>query len=138
MATILIVEDDPDNVVLACAVMKKAGHHTLTAADGASALECIHGWTPDAVLLDVSLAGGSGAMTGLDVCRAIRADADPQIAAIPVLMLSGWAFDSDVETGKAAGADAYLAKPFRPSELQALMMRLLTRSSEQAAGGTLS
>lgn len=130
MTTILIVEDDPDNAVLACAVMKKAGYHTLTAVDGHSALESVRAWRPSCVLLDVSIAGP---LDGHDVCRALRAEPEPELAATPVLMLSGWAFDSDIEAGKAAGADAYLAKPFRPAELTDLVARLVTRTPEQQA-----
>jgi two-component system, OmpR family, phosphate regulon response regulator PhoB len=57
---------------------------------------------PDLIVLDVSL---PGPLSGLHVCRALRADA--ATAAVPVLMVSAWAFDTDVETGYADGADGY-------------------------------
>lgn len=127
MATILVVEDDPDIMVVARTVMQRAGHKVLTASEGMGALACVRDWSPDLVLLDVSLAGE---MTGLDVCRAIRAD--PESADTAVILASGWAFDSDVQAGRDAGADAYLAKPFGPKELRSIVEEVLTRAHERA------
>jgi CheY-like chemotaxis protein len=122
MATILVVEDDADNMVLTCAVMRRVGHHTVSAVDGKGALAAARSWMPDLIILDVSLAGP---LTGLDVCRAVRSDS--RLAHIPVVMLSGWAFDSDIEAGTDAGADVYLAKPFRPARLTAVVQAQLDR-----------
>jgi CheY-like chemotaxis protein len=120
MSAILIAEDDPDNAELVCDMLGQAGHDTLVVADGASALDSARSWHPDLMLLDVSLAGP---ITGLQVCQAMRED--PGLAGIPVVMLSGWAFDADLGAGRAAGANACLAKPFRPAELRALVQILL-------------
>ncbi|MCW2502425.1 MAG: two component response regulator receiver protein [Actinomycetia bacterium] len=122
MATLLVVEDDADNSVLICSVLRRAGHQTLTAPDGPGALTAARSWAPDLIVLDVSLAGP---LTGLDVCRAVRGD--PKLAGVPVIMLSGWAFDSDIEAGQSAGADAYLSKPFSPSALTGLVEEHLAR-----------
>ncbi len=127
MGFVLVVEDDPANATLAEAVLSRAGHRVLHAADGVAALEIARRRSPDLILLDVSL---PGALTGLDVCRALRAD--PATARIAVLMLSGWAFDSDVQAGRAAGADGYLAKPFLAADLRSRVQELLDRASAPA------
>jgi CheY-like chemotaxis protein len=112
MAVILVVEDDPSNAMLCTMVLQRAGHKVLNAVDGPGAMDEVHDWTPDALVLDVSLAGP---FTGLDVCRALRAE--PDTAGVGVLMVSGWAFDSDIAAAHEAGADGYLSKPFRPPDL---------------------
>jgi CheY-like chemotaxis protein len=122
MAVVLVVEDDFANAALVSAVLAELGHRVLTSVDGPGALETARSWQPDLVVLDVGLAG---ALSGLDVCRALRAD--PSTELVPVLMLSGWAFDSDLEAGRAAGADAYLAKPFTGNDLRTLIENLLAR-----------
>jgi DNA-binding response OmpR family regulator len=119
--------------VLAEAVLGRAGHRVLMCADGPTALDIARRRVPDVVLLDVSLAGS---MAGLEVCRALRAD--PATAAIAVLMLSGWAFESDVAAGHEAGADGYLAKPFSNVELRERAQELVDRAAARpgpAAGG---
>jgi DNA-binding response OmpR family regulator len=123
MAVILVVEDDPANAVLVQAVLNRDGHQVLLAADGVSALDVARRRLPDVVLLDVSLTGD---LTGFDVCRALRAE--PSTAATGILMLSGWAFDSDVEAGRAAGADGYIAKPFAAADLCSQIRQLLVRA----------
>jgi CheY-like chemotaxis protein len=120
MSAILVVEDDHDNARLACEAMNRIGHDSLVVEDGPNALDRARNWHPDLILLDVSLAGP---LTGLQVCEALRADAD--LEAIPVVMLSGWAFDNDVRAGQSPGANASLTKPFSPTELQALVQLLL-------------
>jgi CheY-like chemotaxis protein len=124
MATILVVDDDHDDAVLVCSVLHKAGHRTLTAVDGRGALACARDWLPDLVVLEVSLAGP---MSGLDVCRTIRGARG--LEHMPVILLSGWAFDSDIEAGKEAGANAYLAKPFDPADLVEVVQGRLDRAT---------
>jgi CheY-like chemotaxis protein len=127
MVLVVAVEDDPINAVLVSTALTRDGHQVLTAPDGLGGLESVRTWRPDIVLLDVSLAGP---MNGLDVCRELRRD--PVTARIPVLMLSGWAFDTDLEAGRAAGADGYLSKPFSASDLQTMVGILLDRAAARA------
>ena len=75
-------------------------------ADGTAALAAARADLPDLAVLDVSMPGA----TGLEVCAALRAD--PATAGIRILLLSAGASLDDVARGLAAGADAYLAKPF--------------------------
>jgi CheY-like chemotaxis protein len=126
MATVLVVEDDPLNAQMVSAMLMRARHMVLTRPDGVGALETIRSWSPHLILVDLALAGE---MTGLDLCRAIRAD--PAIAATPIMIMSGWTFESDLEAGRAAGADDYLPKPFTFEELQDGVQRLLERSTAE-------
>ena len=80
-------------------------------ADGAAALDLARAERPDLAVLDVSMPGA----TGLEVCTALRTD--PATAGIRILLLSAGASLEDVAAGLAAGADAYLAKPFQVSGL---------------------
>ena len=81
------------------------------ASDGESALLMVREQRPDLIILDVRMPG----IDGVEVCRRIRAEYnDPRPT---ILMLSAMGQDSDVERGLEAGADAYFAKPFSPTEL---------------------
>jgi DNA-binding response OmpR family regulator len=80
-------------------------------ADGPAALAAAREDLPDLAVLDVSMPG----VTGLEVCAALRED--PATAGIRILLLSAGASLDDVARGLAAGADAYLAKPFQVSGL---------------------
>jgi DNA-binding response OmpR family regulator len=120
MATVLVVEDDAANAQMVVAMLGRAGHRAIVAADGASGLDRARTDNPDVILLDVSLVGG---MSGLDVCRTLRSE--PATARTPIMMLSGWAFRSDLEAGLAAGANDYLPKPFNQAELLGRLQPLL-------------
>lgn len=90
-----------------------------TAADGDEAIAAIAAQHPDLVFLDVMMPGRSG----LDVCRAVRADPDLAGAYIVLLTAKGQAQDRD--EGLAAGADEFLTKPFDPDALLALARNVL-------------
>jgi DNA-binding response OmpR family regulator len=104
---VLVADDEPDIRDLVCLAVRKACPAEVTAvADGTAALDAARLSPPDLAVLDVSMPGA----TGLEVCEALRAD--PATAAIRILLLSAGASLEDVARGLAAGADAYLAKPF--------------------------
>jgi DNA-binding response OmpR family regulator len=92
--------------------------------DGTAALAAARSRLPDLAVLDVSMPGA----TGLEVCEALRAD--PATADIRILLLSAGASLDDVARGLAAGADAYLAKPFG---VAALVHRIRTLAAGQPA-----
>jgi putative two-component system response regulator len=112
-ATILVVEDDPASRLLMTRVLEGAGHGVITAVDGPAGLTAVEEHDPDLVVLDIGLPG----MDGLEVCARLRAD--PQHATLPILMLTARVQLDDVVAGLGAGADDYLAKPFRQPELLA-------------------
>jgi DNA-binding response OmpR family regulator len=99
--------------------VRRAGCTVATeVADGTQALTAARTDPPDLAVLDVSMPGA----TGLEVCTALRAD--PATAGVPVLLLSAGATPDDVARGLAAGADAYLAKPFSVAGLVARVREL--------------
>ena len=90
-----------------------------TAADGDEALAAIAAQRPDLVFLDVMMPGRSG----LDVCRAVRAD--PELAGAHIVLLTAKGQAQDRAEGLAAGADEFLTKPFDPDALLALARGVL-------------
>jgi two-component system phosphate regulon response regulator PhoB len=107
----LVVEDAPDIRLVISFVLEKAGFKVYEESDGEAGLAVAAEVRPDIVLLDWMLP----AMSGIEVCRALRDNAD--LGAVAVILLTARAQESDVEAGFAAGADDYIVKPFRPREL---------------------
>ncbi len=117
---ILIVEDHADVRRLIRMTLEFEPVEIHEAADALTGLQLAQTLHPDLVLLDVMM---PGPMDGLDLCRALRVD--PLLARVPRVMLSARGQAGDREAGLAAGASAYLAKPFSPMQLLALVHRLL-------------
>lgn len=104
---VLVADDEDDIRDLVCLAVAKAGGTVVrSVADGAEALAAARADRPDLAVLDVSMPGA----TGIQVCEALRAD--PDGAGIRILLLSAAVAPDDVARGLAAGADAYLSKPF--------------------------
>jgi two-component system alkaline phosphatase synthesis response regulator PhoP len=128
MATrILIVEDDPDIAELVARYLDKAGFATERAASGREAMQAISERPPELVVLDLMLPH----MDGLEVCRLVRGH--HATAAIPIIMLTARAEESERIVGLELGADDYLAKPFSPNELVARVRALLRRAQRAEA-----
>jgi DNA-binding response OmpR family regulator len=109
---VLVADDEDDIRALVALAVRKSGCTVVgSVADGDAALGLARTVLPDLAVLDVSMPGA----TGLEVCAALRAD--PATAGIRILLLSAGASLEDVAAGLAAGADAYLAKPFQVSGL---------------------
>lgn len=109
---VLVADDEDDIRTLVCLAVGRAGAVVVASVpDGTTALATARTDLPDLAVLDVSMPGA----TGLEVCTALRAD--PGSAGVRVLLLSAGASPDDVARGLAAGADAYLAKPFQVSGL---------------------
>ena len=119
---VLVADDEEDIRALVCLAVTKAGCTVSDAvADGSAALSSARADLPDLAVLDVSMPGA----TGLEVCTALRSD--PATAGIRILLLSAGASLDDVARGLAAGADAYLAKPFGVAALVQQVRELTTR-----------
>jgi DNA-binding response OmpR family regulator len=104
---VLVADDEDDIRALVALAVGKAGCTVVASVgDGAAALAAARADLPDLAVLDVSMPGA----TGLEVCAELRTD--PATAGIRILLLSAGASLDDVARGLAAGADAYLAKPF--------------------------
>lgn len=120
-ARVLVADDEDDIRDLVCLAVQRAGGTVITSAtDGTAALAAARTQLPDLAVLDVSMPGA----TGLEVCAALREE--PATAGIRILLLSAGASLEDVARGLAAGADAYLAKPFRVAALVHQVQSLLT------------
>jgi DNA-binding response OmpR family regulator len=122
VTAILVADDDADIRDLVAFKLEQAGFDVITAEDGPGALSAAHQRVPDIAVLDISMPG----MSGLDVCRMLRAD--PVTADMMIIMLTARAQENDVEGGFSAGADDYLIKPFSPRELTTRVQALLGRA----------
>jgi len=115
MATILIVEDNPSNMLLATFLLEHAGHQVLQADEGESALRLARERLPDLILMDVQLPG----MDGLEATGTLKGDA--RTGAIKVLAFTSFAMTGDADRIRAAGCDGYISKPISVDELVALV-----------------
>lgn len=119
-APILVVDDDPKIQQLICLYLEREGYPTLTASDGAEALELVLKQRPRLVILDLMLPH----ISGLELCRRLRELLDNT----PVMMLTATVDEEEKLAGLAIGADDYMTKPFSPRELVARVKAILRRS----------
>jgi CheY-like chemotaxis protein len=115
---IVVAEDHDDIRFVLQRALERAGHEVVATADGVAALDAVRRHRPDMVVTDVDMPH----MTGLDLCRAIRADAE--LKHIPVVLASGSLLPGD-ERAAEVGASAMLLKPFLPAQLLACVAELL-------------
>lgn len=124
MATILIIEDEPELVKVLRSYLEQAGFHVLTAYRGDSGLSTWEHKRPDLVILDLNLPG----MDGLDVAREIRRKGNT-----PILMLTARVEEADQLIGLELGADDYITKPFSPRVVVARVRALLRRATSSVS-----
>ena len=108
---VLVVDDETEIRHLLSMMLRLVGYEIVEASDGVDALKKVNEKIPDALILDVMMPN----MDGIEVCRALRSDA--QTAHVPIIMLSGKAQEEDIRAGLAAGANHYLAKPMVMDDL---------------------
>ena len=123
-ARIAIVEDEPELAALVADYARAAGYTADVFGDGAVALDALRHAPPALVVLDLMLPG----LDGLSLCRALRADANPLLSNLPVVMVTARVEEIDRLLGLDAGADDYLCKPFSPRELIARIKAILRRA----------
>jgi two-component system phosphate regulon response regulator PhoB len=99
------------------------GFRLLSASDGETALAVARMERPDLVLLDWSLPGRSG----LEICRALRAETDARLRDVPVVMLTGQAQAEHTSAGFEAGVTDFVTKPFKPTHVRARVHAWLQR-----------
>src|SRR5712692_3981933 len=121
MTMVLIADDEPGVRTVLRATISSEVDTILEAVDGAEAWQLLQQHRPPVALLDVRMPWRSG----IELARAIRAD--PALADTKIIMLTASAAAVDVAAGLAAGADAYLTKPFSPLELLTTLDRVLGR-----------
>lgn len=118
MPRLLLIEDDRavrEGVELA---LRRQGHEVAAVATGEEGMERLRSFRPDVVVLDLMLPG----MTGLDVCRRVRADSQ-----VPIIMATARGDDVDIVVGLEAGADDYVVKPVQARVLDARIRAVLRR-----------
>ena len=119
-ATVLYVEDNEYNRKIVRQLLSRSPCRLIEAGDGESGVALARQELPDLILMDVQLPR----MSGLDVTRALRLD--PATADVPIIVVTSFALSGDDQRALAAGASAYIAKPYSPRELLALIRKFLS------------
>jgi two-component system response regulator MtrA len=125
---ILVVDDDASLAEMLQLVLRQEGYETRWCARGDQAMDAYYAAQPDLVLLDLMLPGRDG----VDICRDIRAQ-----SGVPIVMLTAKSDTADVVDGLEAGADDYIAKPFKPRELVARIRTRLRKPATTSDSETL-
>jgi two-component system, sensor histidine kinase and response regulator len=124
--TILLVNDNPDQLHLMQLMLKSVGYRILTADDGREGFDVLLRERVDILVSDVMMPG----VDGIELCRLVRASA--ALKSLPILLVSALRKDTDsVIEGLRAGADAYLEHPFEPMALVARVARLVERKRSE-------
>jgi predicted signal transduction protein with EAL and GGDEF domain len=126
VTTVLIAEDDGSIRTVLIATLRSAGYRVLECDNGVRALALATQHLPDLVLSDVLMPGGNGQ----DLLAALRAN--PRTADLPFVFLTGLDERQAIRDGMNLGADDYLTKPFRPTELLSLVQAQLRRSAKRS------
>lgn len=121
---ILVVDDSATVRKLISNKLEKHGHTVICAADGVEAMEAIDNFTPELVLLDITMPR----MDGYQVCKMIRAHETAK--AVPVVMISGKDGFFDKVRGKMSGCTGYITKPFGPETLMKALDTYLTEPQQ--------
>ena len=119
MGRVLVVDDEPDVLLLCRLNLEQRGHQVLEAPNGDVALERAHEGALDLVVLDLMLPG----IDGYEVLRSLRED--EATAEIPVVVLTAKSLQADRDRSRELGAAAFLTKPFLPEELCDMVDRVL-------------
>ena len=125
MANVLLIEDDEAQRFIAAFALKKAGHQVREEEDGQHGVDAARESRPDVVVCDIMMPG----MTGYEVVARLRAL--PELATVPVILLTAMSDRKHMRQGMTAGADDYLTKPYRPDELCDAVTAVLQRRQVQ-------
>jgi two-component system, cell cycle response regulator DivK len=117
--TVLLVEDNEDNLAIYSTILKHSGYSVIAATDGEAALVAAREHRPGLILMDVSIPR----INGWEVTRRLKAD--PATAAIPIVALTAHALASDRDMARAVGCDGYISKPADPVDVLAEVRRRL-------------
>jgi len=120
---ILVVEDTEDNRRILRDLLTRAGFELIEAADGESGVSMATTHRPDLILMDIQLP----VFDGYEATRRIRAN--PETRAIPIIAVTSYALSGDETKALAAGCSGYVAKPFSPRKILAMVQEFLPQSS---------
>ena len=118
---ILLADDDITTLTMVSARLQRVGYDVVTASRGDDALALTLGRRPLLIVLDLDMPG----MNGIEVTRTIRED--PSFVSTPIILLTSHSDSEHTEAGLAAGANAYIVKPFSPQDLAKRVDQLLGR-----------
>jgi two-component system cell cycle response regulator DivK len=116
---ILVVEDQKDNLQILRDLLGNAGFEMIEAEDGEKAVTLAAEHRPDLILMDIQLP----LLDGYEATRRIKDN--PDLKAIPIIVVTSYALSGDEEKAKVAGCDAYVAKPYSPRKLLATIRSYL-------------
>ena len=119
MAKILIVEDNALNIKLFCDLLAAHGHEPEAVTDSRHALEAARAFQPELVITDIQLPH----VSGMELIRMLRAD--DKLSAVPIMAVTAYSTTGDEERIRAAGAQAYVAKPISVMKFVATVDGLL-------------
>ncbi len=125
--SVLVVEDEESFIQALSVGLGREGFDVTVARDGSEGIDLFESTNPDIVLLDLWLPKRSG----LDVCRHIR-----ERSRVPIIMVTAKSSETDTVVGLEVGADDYVTKPFRLSELIARMRAVMRRSGSASEGSS--
>jgi len=126
--SILVVDDNPQNLKLVRVLLASEGYQVRTAADAEEALRILASFTPRLVLMDLQLPG----MDGLELTRRLKSD--PALRGLIVIALTAYAMKGDREKALAAGCDDYVSKPIHTDSLVKTIAAHLARPLPRDAG----
>jgi len=126
MATVLIVDDEPDIVLFVRMNLELEGYDVIDAGDGRTGISMVREHHPDAVLLDVMLPE----MDGWSVLEELKSDPDDLVRTIPVVMMTALASEADQVRGGIEGAVVYLPKPVLPTDMVDAVARAIDGDPE--------
>jgi two-component system, cell cycle response regulator DivK len=116
---ILVVEDTEDNRQILRDLLGMAGYDMIEANDGAEGVSQATEHKPDLILMDIQMP----VMDGYEATRRIKAN--PELKSIPIVAVTSYALSGDEEKARAAGCDAYIAKPYSPRQMLAKVRQIL-------------
>jgi len=116
---ILVVEDTEDNRQILRDLLGMAGYDMIEAHDGAEGVAQATTHKPDLILMDIQMP----VMDGYEATRQIKAN--PELKAIPIVAVTSYALSGDEQKARAAGCDAYIAKPYSPRQMLAKVREIL-------------
>ena len=123
--TVLIVDDSPTIRGFAKIFLKPLQVEIKEAEEGAAALDIVRAAVPAVAIVDINMPG----MDGLTFTRELRKDPRPEVANLPVVLLTGDRTDETRQQGRDAGANDFIEKPIKGAELQAMVKKFLGESA---------
>ncbi|MDP2168109.1 MAG: response regulator [Thermodesulfovibrionales bacterium] len=125
MSKVIIIDDEPFILMMVEDKLKRAGIKVVTLRESVNAVDVIRKESPDLIILDWMMPE----VSGIEVCRRLKAD--PDLAAIPIFMLTAKGQEEDEKQGLICGVERYITKPFSPKVLLDHVLETLGRQGSR-------